>query len=141
MSCSALCRVVLTAGAVGRFTLRLQETMQRQVKLTTMDKTGKSVNKDTGKEYTEDELELMVAQCLETGTSPFMAGLAQTALEDVLRKHEEIVQIERSVEEVAQLFQDLAIMVSAQGEQLDRIDAHVRAVRPARSSHFDPCVA
>ena len=103
--------------------LDLQATMLRQVKHTA------PVDKETGKEYTGDELELMAAQCLETGTSPYMTGLAHSTLEDVLRKHKEIVQLERAVEEVAQMFADLAILVAVQGEQLDNIEAHVRPVR------------
>ena len=106
--------------------LDLQVTMLRQVKQTA------PVDKETGKQYTEDELELMAAQCLETGKSPYMAGLAHSTLEDVLRKHEEIVQLERGVEDIAQMFADLAILVEVQGEQLDNIEAHVR------SSHFEP---
>ena len=82
--------------------------------------------KANGEEHTEEEMTLMAAQCLETGTSPFMTAMAQTALEDVLRKHEAIVRIERNIEEVAALFNDLAILVTAQGEQLDRIDDNVR---------------
>ena len=81
--------------------------------------------KPNGEEHTEEEMTLMAAQCLETGTSPFMTAMAQTALEDVLRKHEAIVRIERNIEEVAALFNDLAILVTAQGEQLDRIDDNV----------------
>jgi t-SNARE complex subunit (syntaxin) len=88
-------------------------------------------NPITNQAYTEDELAQIATQCLETGTSPFLEGLAQNALEDVLRKHEAIVQIERNVNEVAQLFQDLALLVESQGEQLDRIEANVRPPLPA----------
>lgn len=96
--------------------------MKRQVQIVLMDEE----NPETNQAYTDDELAQIATQCLETGTSPFLQGLAQNALEDVLRKHEAIVQIERNVNEVAQMFQDLALLVESQGEQLDRIEANVR---------------
>lgn len=109
----------------------LQEDVKRHVKIVLADKDadpdGPFVDKE-GREYTEEELDDLAAQCLETGTNPFAAGLAQTALEDVLRKHAEIVKIERSIEEVAELFNDLAILVTAQGEVLDNIEDHVRRI-------------
>jgi hypothetical protein len=97
--------------------------------------------KPNGEEHTEEEMTLMAAQCLETGTSPFMTAMAQTALEDVLRKHEAIVRIERNIEEVAALFNDLAILVTAQGEQLDRIDDNVRPPRPPCRPHRSFCAS
>lgn len=109
----------------------LQEDVKRHVKIvladTDADPDGPFIDKE-GRQYTEEELDDLAAQCLETGTNPFAAGLAQTALEDVLRKHAEIVKIERSIEEVAELFNDLAILVTAQGEVLDRIEDHVRRI-------------
>lgn len=110
--------------------------MLRQVKITVPD-----TNQATGEAYTDKELELMAAECLETGTSPYLAALAASTLEDVLRKHEAIKKLERDVELVAEMFQDLATLVSAQGEQLDHIEDHVRTIRFRCLSHFGVCAA
>lgn len=50
---------------------------------------------------------------------------AQQVLEDIQNKHEDIVKIERSIIELQQLFMDMAVLVSAQAEILDRIESHV----------------
>ena len=44
---------------------------------------------------------------------------------DVQAKHEAIQSIEQSVEELAQMFTDLAVLVDAQGATLDRIEDNV----------------
>eukprot|EP01017_Pseudomicrothorax_dubius_P007993 TRINITY_DN12585_c0_g4_i4.p2 TRINITY_DN12585_c0_g4~~TRINITY_DN12585_c0_g4_i4.p2 ORF type:complete len:298 (-),score=69.15 TRINITY_DN12585_c0_g4_i4:1-894(-) len=44
---------------------------------------------------------------------------------DIQEKHEEILKLERSVENVHQLFRDLALLVQEQGEYLDSIEHNV----------------
>ena len=104
-----------------------QEKSIRQVKQVMWDTSTRDykVNEETGSVYTEDELEQIATQCLETGTSVYMEGLAANALADVQAKHEVIMQIERNVNEVAQMFNDLALLVEVQGEQLDRIEENI----------------
>jgi len=50
---------------------------------------------------------------------------ARAALEDIQNRHEDIVRIERSIIELQQLFMDMAVMVQAQGEMLNRIEDQV----------------
>merc|ERR1719401_1461204 len=57
-----------------------------------------------------------------------MAGTHADILEEVQRirdKHRDIVQLERSIGDLAQMFQDIALLVEAQGEMIDTIQAHV----------------
>jgi len=57
-----------------------------------------------------------------------MAGTHALLLDEVQRireKHHDILQLERSIEDLAQMFQDMAVLVEAQGEMLDAIEVHV----------------
>lgn len=50
---------------------------------------------------------------------------AKKALEDIQNKHLEVVKIEKTILELQQLFVDMAVMISAQGEVIDQIAVHV----------------
>lgn len=57
-----------------------------------------------------------------------MAGAHAVVLEEVQRifdKHQDILRLEQSVADLAQMFQEVAILVDAQGELLDQIEVHV----------------
>ncbi|KAI8804710.1 t-SNARE [Cladochytrium replicatum] len=51
---------------------------------------------------------------------------ARRALQDIQERHEDVMRIERSILELQQLFQDMAVLVAAQGELLNQIEAHVQ---------------
>ena len=51
------------------------------------------------------------------------------ALADVQAKHDEIVQLEKDIQELHNLIVDLAMLVEAQGEQLDSIEEHVGSAK------------
>jgi syntaxin 1B/2/3 len=51
--------------------------------------------------------------------------LAGNALADVIEKHAAIVKLARSVQELHELFVDMATLVEAQGELLTQIEHHV----------------
>ena len=50
---------------------------------------------------------------------------ARAALEDVKEKHADIQKLEKSIEELHQLFVDLSVLVESQGELLDTIEYSV----------------
>jgi syntaxin 1A/syntaxin 1B/2/3 len=50
---------------------------------------------------------------------------ATKALEDIQNKHRDVIKIEKSILELQQLFMDMAVLVAAQGEVIDRIAVHV----------------
>jgi t-SNARE complex subunit (syntaxin) len=50
----------------------------------------------------------------------------RTMFESVNQKHNEILQIEKSVQEMHQMFLDLALVVDSQGEMLDSIEFQVK---------------
>lgn len=55
-------------------------------------------------------------------------GEARGALREVQERHEDIKKIERTLVELAQLFQEIDILITEQGEQIDVIDQHGTAV-------------
>ena len=59
------------------------------------------------------------------GLYPDCLYLTENALADVIEKHEEIVKLARSVQELHELFVDMATLVEAQGELLTQIEHHV----------------
>merc|ERR1719323_1241857 len=57
-----------------------------------------------------------------------MAGAHALLLDEVQRireKHEDILRLERSIADLAQMFTEIATLVEAQGEMLDAIEVHV----------------
>jgi len=49
--------------------------------------------------------------------------------EDIKSRHDDIIKLERSVRELADMFQDISLLVEAQGEMVDRIDRNVDNAR------------
>lgn len=52
-------------------------------------------------------------------------ALAQTQLTEMKERHHEIVTIEKSIQEIHQMFMDMALIVDQQGELIDRLGEHV----------------
>lgn len=57
--------------------------------------------------------------------SSAMMGRAQAAYKEVKERHEQIIRIEASMNEMVQLFQDMQILLDTQQEKLDAIDVRV----------------
>uniref|UniRef100_A0A7S3W9G5 t-SNARE coiled-coil homology domain-containing protein n=1 Tax=Strombidinopsis acuminata TaxID=141414 RepID=A0A7S3W9G5_9SPIT len=73
-------------------------------------------------------------EMIEAGETPSlvvakkMAGTHATLLDEVQRiheKHQDILALERSIADLAQMFQEMAVLVESQGEMLDAIEVHV----------------
>merc|ERR1711948_144279 len=61
-----------------------------------------------------------------------MAGAHAHILDEVDRireKHQDILKLERSIADLAQMFQEMAILVESQGEMLDAIEVHVHKTK------------
>lgn len=93
------------------------ERIQRQLKI-------------TGSNVTEEELESM----LESGQTDVFtqnilndAKATKQALNEIESRHDEIIKLERSIKELHEMFQYLAMEVQAQGEMIDRIEENVKA--------------
>jgi len=87
-------------------------------------------------EATEEE----VTEYLENGTSlslmvaQKMAGTHHALIDEVNRiqdKHQDILRLERSAADLAQMFQEMAVLVDSQGEMLDAIEVHVHKAKVA----------
>lgn len=85
-------------------------------------------------EATEEER----ADMIEAGETPSllvakkMAGTHALLLDEVQRireKHQDILRLERSIADLAQMFQEMAVLVEAQGEMLDAIEVHVHKAK------------
>lgn len=56
-------------------------------------------------------------------------GLIFDEIQRIQDKHQDILQLERSCEDLAQMFQEVAVLVDAQGELLDNIEEHVHSAK------------
>ncbi|XP_065098493.1 syntaxin-4 [Paramisgurnus dabryanus] len=93
------------------------ERIQRQLKI-------------TGSNVTDDELESM----LESGQTDVFtqnilndAKATKQALNEIESRHDEIIKLERSIKELHDMFQYLAMEVQAQGDMIDRIEENIKA--------------
>ncbi|XP_064177531.1 syntaxin-4 isoform X3 [Anguilla rostrata] len=91
------------------------ERIQRQLKI-------------TGSNVTDEELDRM----LESGQTDFFtqnilsdAKNTKQALNEIESRHDEILKLERSIRDLHEMFQYLAMEVEAQGEMVDRIEANI----------------
>ena len=57
----------------------------------------------------------------------FRLAEAGAVLADVQAKHNDIKRLEQDITEVMQMFEDLSILISQQGELVDSIESHVEA--------------
>eukprot|EP00440_Ansanella_granifera_P063769 gb/GFBE01069135.1/.p1 GENE.gb/GFBE01069135.1/~~gb/GFBE01069135.1/.p1 ORF type:complete len:331 (+),score=112.03 gb/GFBE01069135.1/:1-993(+) len=79
---------------------------------------------------TEEELHDMIAdgETAALVVAKKMAGTHALLLDEVLRiqeKHKDILRLEQSIADLAQMFEEMAVLVDAQGEMLDAIEVHV----------------
>lgn len=78
-------------------------------------------------ERNEEELESLLEQSTEIFTQNIIkeTQLARQQLQDLQDRHETVIKLEKSITELCQLFQDLALLVHQQGETIDRIESHM----------------
>ncbi|XP_077057127.1 syntaxin-4 [Siphateles boraxobius] len=93
------------------------ERIQRQLKI-------------TGNNVTDEELESM----LESGQTDVFtqnilndAKATRQALNEIESRHDEIIKLERSIKELHDMFQYLAMEVEAQGEMVDHIEENIKS--------------
>ncbi|XP_061564386.1 syntaxin-4 [Cololabis saira] len=92
------------------------ERIQRQLKI-------------TGTNVTDEELDTM----LESGQTDVFtqnilidAQATRQALNEIESRHDEILKLERSIRDLHDMFQYLAMEVEAQGEMVDRIETNIK---------------
>jgi len=89
-------------------------------------------------EASQDEVTQMIEAGQTSGQMVMrrMAGAHAVVAEELQRvreKHEDILRLERSIAELAQIFQEMATLVEVQGEMLDSIENNVQATKGATS--------
>ncbi|XP_033840611.1 syntaxin-4 isoform X2 [Periophthalmus magnuspinnatus] len=92
------------------------ERIQRQLKI-------------TGTNVTDEELDTM----LESGQTDVFtqnilndAKATKQALNEIESRHDEILKLEKSIRDLHEMFQYLAMEVEAQGEMVDRIETNIK---------------
>lgn len=94
---------------------KCKATIQRQLEI-------------TGKTTSNEELEEMLEQ---GNISVFTQGIlmdtqqAKQTLADIKARHEDIMNLEKSIRELHDMFMDMAMLIESQGEMIDRIEYHV----------------
>jgi len=82
-----------------------------------------------GDKYTDEQIEEIYdsGKAEEIFKSSFTAerGEAESKLQEVSEQNKDIRLLEQSVEELHQLFQDMALLVAAQGQLIDAIESNV----------------
>jgi len=85
-------------------------------------------------EATEDQVQDILADqgSLSLVVAQKMAGTHYALIDEVNRiqdKHQDILRLERSVADLAQMFTEMAVLVDSQGEMLDCIGVHVHKAK------------
>eukprot|EP00913_Durusdinium_trenchii_P033249 g31126.t1 len=85
---------------------------------------------ETFTKATEEQRQEMISdgQTAALMVAKKMAGTHALLLDEVRRiqdKHKDIVRLEQSIADLAQMFEEMAVLVDAQGEMLDAIEVHV----------------
>ncbi|KAK9124867.1 hypothetical protein Scep_013713 [Stephania cephalantha] len=101
-----------------------KETVRRRVYAVTGEEAGEEAVEAV---IAAGEGEGIVRRALEGGAR----GDVMEAVREVRERYDAVREVERGMEELRQVFLDMAVMVEVQGEQLDDIESHV-----ARASSF-----
>ena len=86
----------------------------------------------TGRTTTNEELEDMLEQ---DNPAIFTQGIiteteqAKQTLADIEARHADIMKLETSIKELHDMFMDMAVLVEAQGEMVDRVEYHVEQAK------------
>jgi len=97
----------------------MQNKMKRQLRFVKPDATEDELDK-----WTRDPQEaqkLIREKVIGTAHKKI-----QNTVDDIQNKHRDILRLEQSVEELFQLFTELATLIQAQGEMLDNIEANLK---------------
>ena len=86
------------------------------------------------KDLTDEELESLardperaqqVLQQELVGQKVGVHSKIKSAVDDIQNKYDDIIRLEQNVNDLFQLFQELAVLIQAQGEMLDNIEANL----------------
>ncbi|XP_068750514.1 syntaxin-1A-like isoform X1 [Montipora capricornis] len=95
----------------------------------------------TGKTKTSDEVEVMLEggdPAIFTSDIVIETQQARQALGDIEARHRDIINLEKSIQELHEMFLDMAMLVDSQGEMIDRIEYNVeQAVDFVQSAKSD----
>ncbi|XP_068677811.1 syntaxin-1A-like isoform X2 [Montipora foliosa] len=95
----------------------------------------------TGKMKTSDEVEEMLEggdPAIFTSDIVIETQQARQALGDIEARHQDIINLEKSIQELHEMFLDMAMLVESQGEMIDRIEYNVeQAVDFVQSAKSD----
>lgn len=124
MQVTATTKLMLTMGKFqdqqARFKAVQQQTAKRQLRLVKPDATEEEMQ-----QVADGNGQQIFTQMLSSQAHQRQAA----ALQDVQEKHEEIIKLEKGINELHGLIVDLATLVETQGEQLDSIEYHIHSAK------------
>ncbi|KAL3321035.1 Syntaxin-1A [Cichlidogyrus casuarinus] len=126
--------------AIIRIKTTQYETMNRQFYLLLAEyNTCQSAFKDSSKLRIRRQFEIAgfaiseeeIENYIESGSIVLQQGIfsdteqAKMALAEIEARHNDIMKLEKTISELAELFKEIAILVQSQGEMIDRIEYNV----------------
>lgn len=113
-----------------RYKTAYKERVERQYKIGVSWREGRPLIRAVNPQASREEME----RVLEGDTSQIFANqllspsqlAARSALEDIQERHRDIQRLEQSIGELYQLFVDMSVLVSVQGELLNQIEFSVQ---------------
>lgn len=97
---------------------KYRERIERQIKIVKPNYS----QKDVDSAMTGDAQQIFADQILASTSH----AIAINALADVQERHQDIIKLEKSINQLHQLFVDLSVLVESQGEMLDHIEESVK---------------
>ncbi|KAF8575797.1 t-SNARE [Ramaria rubella] len=104
-----------------QYRTKYKQRMERQFKIVKPDATPEEVKAVVN----DDQGGQIFTQALQSSTRH---GESRAAYREVQERHEDIIRIERTLGELAQLFNDMSILVEQQEETIDTIQASAMSV-------------
>jgi syntaxin 1B/2/3 len=104
--------------AVSEHEAGMRDQTARRIKLKYTDEKGCSI--------TDDEANRMAQEMLDLGVEDALLGQARDKLHEILETREDLKKMERSMRELHQIFNDLAVLINEQSELMDQILVNVQ---------------
>ncbi|GAA5805648.1 t-SNARE [Helicostylum pulchrum] len=105
----------------GSFNQKFRQRVARQIRIVKQDVTEEELDAIID----SDQQNQIFAQSLMQNSR---TGQAKAVLSEVQTRHDDIKRIQKTILELAQLFEDMQMMVEEQGETLDQVEHHAETV-------------
>lgn len=104
------------------FSQKYRQRVERQIKIVKQDVTDEELDEII---YSEQGNQIFAQSLMQNSRS----GQAKAVLTEVTTRHDDIKRIQKTIFELAQLFEDMQMMVEQQGETLDQVEEHAQSAQ------------